>query len=92
MLRQEGEQLCLVGINSLELLPIPRQICIPINPSSDAFALVASLGLKAVRFVLVLDYINSVGTVQLAPDIRKKDLHCSRHNRQMFLQLMALGN
>ena len=27
VLSQEGEQLCLVGTNSQELLPIPRQIC-----------------------------------------------------------------
>ena len=47
MLTQEGEQLCLVGINLQELLPVSRQICRPINPSLDALAkLVSDVGLR----------------------------------------------
>ena len=45
---QEGEQFCLVGINSQELLPVSRQICRPVNSSSDTLAtLVSGLGLQA---------------------------------------------
>ncbi len=32
------------------------------------------MGLQAIRFVLVADYLNPVGMVQLATDVRKKDL------------------
>ena len=82
--RSRGEPLCFVGI-----CPVSRQVCRPINPSSDALAtLVSGLGLQALRFVLVPDHINPVGTVQLAPE----DERPSGHNRQKYLQLLALGD